>query len=78
MIKWHLVGGFLGSGKTTAIIQACKRLLQTGQKVGVITNDQGKYLVDTAFFAWRMYLLWKWVGDVFVAIMSTRTKSWAS
>lgn len=49
-MKLHLVGGFLGSGKTTAIIQVCKRLLRTGKKVGVITNDQGKYLVDTAFF----------------------------
>lgn len=45
----HLVGGFLGSGKTTAIIQASKFLMKQGLVVGVITNDQGKYLVDTAF-----------------------------
>lgn len=45
----HLVGGFLGSGKTTAIIQASRALMARGLKVGVITNDQGKYLVDTAF-----------------------------
>ena len=45
----HLVGGFLGSGKTTAIVNASKQLMEVGQKVGVITNDQGKYLVDTAF-----------------------------
>jgi Ni2+-binding GTPase involved in maturation of urease and hydrogenase len=49
-MKLHLVGGFLGSGKTTAISEAAKRLLQDGQRVGVVTNDQGKYLVDTAFF----------------------------
>jgi Ni2+-binding GTPase involved in maturation of urease and hydrogenase len=49
-MKLHLVGGFLGSGKTTAIIGAAKTLMQQGQRVGVITNDQGKYLVDTAFF----------------------------
>jgi G3E family GTPase len=48
-MKIHLVGGFLGSGKTTAIIQACRILMAAGKKVGVITNDQGKYLVDTAF-----------------------------
>lgn len=48
--RLHLVGGFLGSGKTTAIIQAAKALMAGGQRVGVITNDQGKYLVDTAFF----------------------------
>lgn len=46
----YLVGGFLGSGKTTAIIEASKYLIKQGYKVGVITNDQGKYLVDTAFF----------------------------
>lgn len=46
----HLVAGFLGSGKTTAIVNACKQYLQQGLRVGVVTNDQGKYLVDTAFF----------------------------
>jgi len=46
----HLVGGFLGSGKTTAIIGAVKILLSQGKTAAVITNDQGKYLIDTAFF----------------------------
>ena len=49
-MKLHLVGGFLGSGKTTAIIAAARALMQRGQRVGVVTNDQGRYLVDTAFF----------------------------
>jgi len=49
-MKLHLVGGFLGSGKTTAIIHAAQALMSAGKRVGVITNDQGKYLVDTAFF----------------------------
>ncbi|MBE0698894.1 MAG: hypothetical protein IH586_18410 [Anaerolineaceae bacterium] len=49
-MKLHLVGGFLGSGKTTAIIHAAQALMDQGLQVGVITNDQGKYLVDTAFF----------------------------
>jgi Ni2+-binding GTPase involved in maturation of urease and hydrogenase len=47
---FHLVGGFLGSGKTTAIIQAARLLVAQGSRVGIVTNDQGKYLVDTAFF----------------------------
>ena len=46
----HIVGGFLGSGKTTAIIGAAKHLMAQGKRVGVVTNDQGRYLVDTAFF----------------------------
>ncbi len=49
-MRLHLVGGFLGSGKTTAIVGAAKLLMAQGKRVGVITNDQGKYLVDTAFF----------------------------
>ena len=49
MMEIHLVGGFLGSGKTTAIIGAARALMSHGKVVGIITNDQGKYLVDTAF-----------------------------
>ena len=49
-MQFHLVGGFLGSGKTTAIIQAARLLVAQGKRVGIVTNDQGKYLVDTAFF----------------------------
>ena len=45
----HLVGGFLGSGKTTAIRSACALLRQRGEEAAAITNDQGALLVDTAF-----------------------------
>lgn len=48
-MKIHLVGGFLGSGKTTAIAAAAKQIVKEGKKVGIITNDQGKYLVDSQF-----------------------------
>jgi len=48
-VNLHLVAGFLGSGKTTAIIGAAKQHMRQGQRVGVVTNDLGKYLVDTAF-----------------------------
>lgn len=46
----HLLSGFLGSGKTTAIKQACYLLMQQGKHVGVITNDQGIKLVDGDWF----------------------------
>lgn len=48
-LKLFLVGGFLGSGKTTAIQRAAKHLYGTKKKVGVITNDQGIQQVDTLF-----------------------------
>jgi Ni2+-binding GTPase involved in maturation of urease and hydrogenase len=49
-MQLHLVGGFLGSGKTTAIAAACKALATRKLTAGVVANDQGKYLVDTAFY----------------------------
>lgn len=49
-MQLHVVGGFLGSGKTTAIIAAARHLIREGKKVGVVTNDRGSHLVDTAFF----------------------------
>jgi G3E family GTPase len=45
----HLIGGFLGSGKTTAILGAARELVRQGKRVGIITNEQGKHLVDTGF-----------------------------
>jgi G3E family GTPase len=49
-MKIHLLSGFLGSGKTTAMHAAAKALLQQGIHTGVITNDQGIKLVDGDFF----------------------------
>ncbi|MBS1747010.1 MAG: hypothetical protein JST21_12635 [Bacteroidetes bacterium] len=49
-MQLHLVSGFLGSGKTTAIQTACVTLIDEGRAVGVITNDQGIRLVDTEYF----------------------------
>jgi putative protein kinase ArgK-like GTPase of G3E family len=43
-----VIGGFLGAGKTTAVGKLAKRLTDQGQRVGLITNDQGRNLVDTA------------------------------
>ncbi len=48
-MKLILTGGFLGSGKTTAIQQACNLLLKENIKVAVVTNDQGDELVDSKF-----------------------------
>jgi hypothetical protein len=43
-----MLGGFLGSGKTTAVAALAQRLSAKGLRVGLITNDQGQALVDTA------------------------------
>lgn len=43
-----LVGGFLGAGKTTLLLTTAQRLAEQGLRVGLVTNDQGENLVDTA------------------------------
>ncbi len=42
-----LVGGFLGAGKTTLLARAAELLAGSGQRVGLVTNDQAANLVDT-------------------------------
>lgn len=43
-----MVGGFLGAGKTTALVRAGEILAARGLKAGLIMNDQSEALVDTA------------------------------
>ena len=50
-VQLHLIGGFLGSGKTTAIASACELLRERGLRAAVVTNDQGEMLVDTGALA---------------------------
>ncbi len=46
--RYIMIGGFLGAGKTTAVARLATRLHDRGRRVGLITNDQGSGLVDTA------------------------------
>jgi len=46
--RYIMIGGFLGAGKTTAVGKLAQRLADQGFRVGLITNDQGRNLVDTA------------------------------
>jgi G3E family GTPase len=42
-----LIGGFLGAGKTTALVALAEWLADQGIRAGFVTNDQGSDLVDT-------------------------------
>lgn len=46
--RYIMIGGFLGAGKTTAVGRLARHLSEQGLRVGLITNDQGRNLVDTA------------------------------
>ncbi|HEX8914837.1 MAG TPA: GTP-binding protein [Humisphaera sp.] len=49
--RYIMIGGFLGAGKTTAILKLAEHLRAGGKRVGLITNDQSVGLVDTAMLA---------------------------
>jgi len=47
MPKIVVVGGFLGAGKTSLVLDGASRLRQRGLRVGIVMNDQSSDLVDT-------------------------------
>lgn len=46
-MRFIMVGGFLGAGKTTTIGRLAATYRSRGLKVGIVTNDQASDLVDT-------------------------------
>jgi Ni2+-binding GTPase involved in maturation of urease and hydrogenase len=46
-IRFVMVGGFLGAGKTTTLARLAHHYRARGQNVGIVTNDQAEDLVDT-------------------------------
>lgn len=44
--KLYVLTGFLGSGKTTVLLELCRRL--QGKRIGIIQNELGKINVDGA------------------------------
>src|SRR6266699_2540284 len=51
--RYIMIGGFLGAGKTTCVAKLAQQLTARGLNVGLITNDQGSELVDTAMLRSR-------------------------
>lgn len=46
-LRYMMIGGFLGAGKTTLIGRLARHYTDRGLKVGIVTNDQAFGLVDT-------------------------------
>jgi Ni2+-binding GTPase involved in maturation of urease and hydrogenase len=63
--RYIMIGGFLGAGKTTSIAQLAQRLARQGLRVGLITNDQGNALVDTAMLRSRGFATEEIAGGCF-------------
>ena len=49
-VRFVMVGGFLGAGKTTTLGRLARMYQARGKRVGVVTNDQAHDLVDTNTF----------------------------
>lgn len=47
IIRFVMLGGFLGAGKTTTIARLASSYQEQGLRVGIVTNDQATDLVDT-------------------------------
>ncbi len=47
-LRFVMVGGFLGAGKTTTLARLARFYQSRGQRVGLVTNDQAADLVDTS------------------------------
>jgi len=49
-MRFIMVGGFLGAGKTTTLTKLAQIYMNAGHRVGIVTNDQAEDLVDTNTF----------------------------
>jgi G3E family GTPase len=68
-----MVGGFLGAGKTTAMLRLAEHLTWRGKRVGLITNDQSQGLVDTSIVAAKGYPVQEITGGCFCCRFNSLT-----
>ena len=64
-MRFILIGGFLGAGKTTTIAALARNFQQQGLKVGIVTNDQATDLVDTHSLRSQGHLVGEVAGACF-------------
>lgn len=70
-----MVGGFLGAGKTTALLRLAAHLTAEGRRVGLITNDQSQGLVDTSLVHANGYPVEEITGGCFCCRFSSLTEA---
>jgi len=70
-----IVGGFLGAGKTAAMLQLARRLANRGRRVGLIANDQSYGLVDTAVLRSQAYPVEEITGGCFCCRFDSLTEA---
>jgi Ni2+-binding GTPase involved in maturation of urease and hydrogenase len=68
-----MVGGFLGAGKTTAMLRLAEHFHAQGRRVGLITNDQSQGLVDTSIVSAKGYPVEEIIGGCFCCRFNSLT-----
>jgi Ni2+-binding GTPase involved in maturation of urease and hydrogenase len=68
-----MIGGFLGAGKTTALLKLAAHLTSHGRRVGLITNDQSSGLVDTTLVTAQGYPVEEITGGCFCCRFNSLT-----
>jgi Ni2+-binding GTPase involved in maturation of urease and hydrogenase len=70
-----MVGGFLGAGKTTAMLRLAEHFTAQGRRVGLITNDQSTGLVDTSMVDAKGYPVEEITGGCFCCRFNSLTEA---
>ena len=70
-----MVGGFLGAGKTTALLRLAEHFTARGRRVGLITNDQSHGLVDTSMVMAKGYPVEEITGGCFCCRFTSLTEA---
>ena len=73
--EFLIVGGFLGAGKTTAMLQLARHLTAQGRRVGLIANDQSDGLVDTALLRSHAWPIEEITGGCFCCRFDSLTQA---
>lgn len=74
-IRFVMVGGFLGAGKTTTIARLAKHYQSQGLNVGIVTNDQASDLVDTHTLRAQGFRVGEVAGACFCCNFNELTKT---
>src|SRR5437867_7041364 len=73
--RYIMVGGFLGAGKTTAMLRLGEHLAGEGLRVGLVTNDQSSGLADTALLAASGFPIEEITGGCFCCRFNSLTEA---
>jgi Ni2+-binding GTPase involved in maturation of urease and hydrogenase len=74
-IRFIMLGGFLGAGKTTTIGRLARHYQERGLKVGIVTNDQATDLVDTQSLRAQGFEVGEVPGSCFCCNFNALTKT---